>query len=454
MCKLFGVNDIRGVYPKEVNEDLAYRLGRELPGVLAAKKVAVGYDVRISSPMLAVSLSKGLFDAGCMALDIGLCGTEMLYYAVAQGQLDAGVMVTASHNPKEYNGFKLVGKEARPLAGTDVWQRLQELVLADGGASVLCDVCSGEEIKYSQKLNILTRYIKCLLSFADISLMRPLKVVANVGNGAAGVVLEAIAPHLPVEIVQLNSKPDGTFPHGVPNPLLPENREVTASAVRELGADLGVAWDGDFDRCFFFDEQGDFVDSCYMVGLLARTYLNKERGAHIVHDMRCTWGTLDLVRQGGGVAVPCPGGHALIKRKMRETGAVYGGEMSAHHYFRDFSYCDSGMIPWLLVLELLGQDRRPFSYIMRERREKFPVSGEINRRVQEAGVVLANLEKKYGRLGKVSHLDGLSVESDRWRFNVRSSNTEPGLLRLNVETRGDRQLCDTLTNELLAAIGQ
>ena len=446
MSGVFGVNDIRGIYPEELDEAMAYRVGLALPGVLAGKSVAVGRDVRLSSPALAKALTRGLTDGGCDVLDIGMCGTEMIYFATAQYGLDGGIMVTASHNPREYNGLKIVGREARPLVGTPAWEKLREQVLSGreppqpGGGSV-------------KSFEVLPDYIAKLLSFVDTDCLRSLRVVADVGNGAAGLVLDALQEHLPsIEFIRLHGKADGSFPHGAPNPLLPEQREVAAKAVRENGADLGIAWDGDFDRCFFYDERGSFIDSCYMVGFLAQAFLEKHGKESIVHDPRCVWNTIELVSAYQGTAVICSGGHALIKAKMRETGAVYGGEMSAHHYFRDFYYCDSGMVPWLLVLELLSREGRPLSALLTERQRRCPVSGEINRRVADAQGVLARLEEQYGAGNTVSHLDGLTVESDKWRFNLRPSNTEPGLLRLNVETRGDGALCQQLTEELLQNI--
>ncbi len=446
MSCVFGVNDIRGLYPKELDETMAYRVGLALPGVIAGSSVAVGRDVRLSSPVLAKALTQGLVDGGCDVLDIGLCGTEMIYFATAHYGLDGGVMVTASHNPREYNGLKIVGREARPLAGTSAWETLKRQVLSDkellqpGGGSV-------------KRFDVLPDYIAKLLSFVETDGLRSLRVVADVGNGAAGLVLDALQEHLPsIEIIRLHAVPDGSFPYGAPNPLLPEQREMAAQAVREYGANLGVAWDGDFDRCFFYDERGSFVDSCYMVGFLAQAFLKKHGSECIVHDPRCVWNTIELTKAYGGTAVICQGGHALIKAKMRETGAVYGGEMSAHHYFRDFYYCDSGMVPWLLVLELLSREGRTLSALLTERQRGYPVSGEINRRVSNVQEVLARLEEKYGTGNKVFHLDGLTVESKKWRFNMRSSNTEPGLLRLNVETRGDRALCKQLTEQLLLEI--
>ena len=451
--KSFGAYDIRGVYPAEVNEEMAYRIGLAFPRVFRARKVAVGRDIRLSGLPLQEALLRGLTEAGCQVLDIGQCGTEMVYDTVAERGLDGGIMVTASHNPEEYNGFKFVGAGSRPIAGAEL--RQLEKLMAE------CRGLSYEQVRHIEPLgrgkgsvcqeNVTGAYVSHLLSYVDAGAMKPFKVVMNPGNGAAGPVLRELARALPLKIIMVNGEPDGHFPNGVPNPLLLENREMTAAAVRRYGADVGVAWDGDFDRCFLFDEQGGFVDGCYLVGLLAQAFLTKEPGAGIVYDPRVVWNTEELIREHGGVPVLSKGGHAFIKAKMRETGAVYGGEMSAHHYFRDFACCDSGMLPWLMVLELLSRSDRKLSEILRERREKFPVSGEINCRVKDSEAVIAQVEEKYGVHGNVMTMDGLSVEMKDWRFNLRKSNTEP-LLRLNVESRGSKKLCNEKARELVEFI--
>lgn len=446
--KAFGAYDLRGIYPAEVNEELYYRIGRTFPALFGARRVVIGHDIRLSGPALSEALAKGLREAGCDVVDIGLCGTEIIYYAAAHLPVQGGLMVTASHNPREYNGLKLVHGGAVPLSKEDL-TRLETAVC--GGAEL--PRAAGAPGGYLQQ-DIMTDYVAHILSYVDIAALKPFRVVANAGNGAAGPVLERLSGQLPFELKVIYGEPDGSFPHGVPNPLLPENRETTAQAVREYDADFGVAWDGDFDRCFMFDDRGEFIDGYYMVGFLAQAFLAREPGAKIIYDPRCIWNTIELVREAGGEPVICKGGHAYIKAKMREVDAVYGGEMSAHHYFRDFSYCDSGMIPWLLVAQLMSRAERPLSELLYERRQKFPVSGEINSRagsVAEAQSILEGIERLYAEGGKVSHLDGLTVEQADWRFNLRKSNTEP-LLRLNVETRGDAEMCKRKTEELLRCI--
>ena len=443
--KAFGAYDIRGIYPQTINEEIAYRIGRFFPALFAAKKVVLGNDIRLSGPVLKEALMKGLTESGCDVVDIGQCGTEMIYFATAHLKLDGGVMITASHNPKEYNGMKFVRQEARPISG-DTGLRELESQVADGELPEAVEVPGKVE-----KLDIAEDYVKHILSYVDVNKLNPLKVVVNAGNGAAGPILDVMEKHLPFELVKVYHEPDGNFPNGVPNPLLPENREATAKAVRESGADVGVAWDGDFDRCFMFDEQGNFIEGYYMVGFLAKAFLQKNSGAKIIYDPRLTWNTEELVKENGGIPVMSKSGHAFIKEKMRSENAIYGGEMSAHHYFRDFSYCDSGMIPWLLVLELLSQAGRSLSELMRERMEQYPCSGEINSKVKDADEVLAQIESEYGSQGQIVKVDGLSIDFDSWRFNLRKSNTEP-VIRLNVESRHDDSLMKQKTKELLEKI--
>ena len=442
----FGAYDIRGIYPQTINEELAYRIGRVFPGMFGAKKVVVGNDIRLSGPSLKAALIKGLMESGCDVVDLGMCGTEMIYFATVHLQLDGGTMITASHNPKEYNGMKFVRQEARPISG-DTGLRELETQVADGELPAMAATVGKIE-----NLDITEAYVKHILSYVDMSKLKPLKVVVNAGNGAAGPILDVMEKYLPFELVKVHHQPDGNFPNGVPNPLLPDNREATANAVREFGADAGVAWDGDFDRCFMFDEQGNFIEGYYMVGFLAKAFLQKNPGAKIIYDPRLTWNTEELVRENGGVPIMCKGGHAFIKEKMRKENAIYGGEMSAHHYFRDFSYCDSGMIPWLLLLELLSQAAgKTMSELMQERMKRYPCSGEINSKVKDADEVLARIEEEYGPNGKITKVDGLSVEFDNWRFNLRKSNTEP-VIRLNVEARQDLALMNKKTEELLKKI--
>ena len=446
--KAFGSYDIRGIYPKTINEEIAYRIGRFFPSLFAAKKVVVGNDIRLSGSALKAALINGLTESGCDVIDIGQCGTEMIYFATAHLKLDGGVMITASHNPKEYNGMKFVRQEARPISGDTGLRDLEQQV---------ADVDLPVEAKISGKveqLDITEDYVQHILSYVDTENLKPLKIVVNAGNGAAGPILDVMEKYLPFELIKVHHQPDGSFPNGVPNPLLPENRETTAKAVRESGADVGVAWDGDFDRCFMFDEQGNFIEGYYMVGFLAKAFLKKNPGEKIIYDPRLTWNTEELVRENGGIAVISKSGHAFIKEKMREENAIYGGEMSAHHYFRDFAYCDSGMIPWLLVLELLSQSNgKALSDLMKERMENYPCSGEINSKVKDADEVLSCIEEEYGQQGKVTKIDGLSVEYDNWRFNLRKSNTEP-VIRLNVETRHDEKLMQKMTDELLVKISK
>ena len=442
----FGAYDIRGIYPKTINEKIAYRIGRFFPSLFAAKKVVVGNDIRLSGPAIKKALMKGLVESGCDVIDIGQCGTEMIYFATFHLKLGGGVMITASHNPQEYNGMKFVRQEARPISGdTGLWEL--EKQVADGEPPAMAETHGKVE-----QLDIAEDYVKHILSYVDVTKLKPLKVVVNAGNGAAGPILDVMEKYLPFELVKVHHQPDGSFPNGVPNPLLPENREATAKAVRESGADAGVAWDGDFDRCFMFDEQGNFIEGYYMVGFLAKAFLQKNAGEKIIYDPRLIWNTEELVKENGGIPVISKSGHAFIKEKMRAENAIYGGEMSAHHYFRDFAYCDSGMIPWLLVLELVSKaGGRPLSEMMVERMECYPCSGEINSMVKDADEVLQRIEAEYGSQGKVTKIDGLSVDFDNWRFNLRKSNTEP-VIRLNVEARQDIALMQSATEALLAKI--
>lgn len=444
----FKAYDVRGRVPDELNEEFAWRLGRAYAEFIKPRRVAVGQDVRLSSPALAAALSRGLSQAGVEVCDLGLCGTEEVYFATFHYGLDGGIMVTASHNPLDYNGMKLVHAEARPLSGDFGLPRIRELVGA--GEFAPAAAAAGR----TAPLAFRAAYLDHLLSYVEIDRLKPLKIVTNAGNGCAGPVLDQLEGRLPVTLVKLLNEPDGNFPEGIPNPLLPENRSLTSAAVIREGADLGLAWDGDFDRCFFFDENGRFIEGYYIVGLLADNLLRRHPGATIIHDPRLTWNTIDLVGAAGGRPQVSRTGHAFIKQQMRELDALYGGEMSAHHYFRDFSYCDSGMIPWLLVLELLSLTHLPLSALVDERLRRFPVSGEINRRVAAAPVVVERVEKIMRQRETVvseSRLDGLSLEFADWRFNLRSSNTEP-LLRLNVESRGDRTLMEDRTAFLLKLI--
>ena len=449
MVKLtaFKAYDVRGRIPDEINEALAYDIGRAYAGFVRPRTVAVGYDIRKTSPGLAAALKRGLNECGVDVLDIGLCGTEGSYFATAQWQLDGGIMVTASHNPPDYNGMKFVREGARPISADTGLKDIQAAIAA--GSFPPQAARAGTQ----QMLDIRERYVQHLLGYVDPSRLKPLKVVVNAGNGGAGLIVDLLEPHLPFQFIKLNHAPDGTFPNGVPNPMLEENRHATRQAVLDHAADVGLAWDGDYDRCFFFDEKGTFIEGYYLVGLLAEVFLQREPGARIVHDPRLTWNTIDVVSAAGGVPVLSKSGHAFIKQKMREVDGAYGGEMSAHHYFRSFAYCDSGMIPWLLVLQVICESGKSLSQLVGERMRRFPASGEINTQLQgEAQTVIARAQKVYaGAALNVDFTDGLSVEFPQWRFNLRGSNTEP-LVRLNVESRGSTALMQEKTEELLRLI--
>lgn len=446
--KAFKAYDVRGVYPNEVNEELAYRVGRIFSAMFAAETVVVGHDIRLSGRSIVDALTEGLRHGGTKVFDIGQCGTEMIYFATAHLHADGGIMVTASHNPKEYNGMKLVRRDARPISADTGLKEIGEMAVA---SNFVHQLVPGKTMGAVEKIDIMADYIGHLLTYVDKSALKPMKIVANPGNGGAGPILKELAKHLPFEFITLNDTPDGTFPNGVPNPLLLPNREATAKVVREHKADLGIAWDGDFDRCFLFDENADFIEGYYIVGLLSEVFLQKEPGAKIMYDPRLTWNTEAILAERGGLPVRCKSGHAFMKECMRANGVLYGGEMSAHHYFRDFSYCDSGMIPWLLVTELMCRTGKKLSQLVGERVAMFPCSGEINRKVEDSAVILTALAEKYAD-GQQDNMDGLSVAYDNWRFNVRVSNTEP-VMRLNVETKGDVKLMEEKTQELLAIIG-
>jgi phosphomannomutase len=439
----FKAYDIRGRVPGELHPQLARDIGRAFAAVCGVRKVVVGRDIRLSGHELSRALIDGLLDAGVDVIDLGICGTEEIYHAAfsQEGEgVDGGIIVTASHNPADYNGMKIVVRGARPVTGEFA---LGEMALRISRNDLPAPAaqrgsCSERSLK--------DEYIRHLLGCVDTAVLRPMKIVVNSGNGCAGAIIDLLAPHLPVEFVRLDHQPDGTFPNGVPNPLLPECRAETGRMVVETGADLGIAWDGDFDRCFFWDEHGTFIEGYYIVGLLALEMLAREKGGKILYDPRLTWNTEELVRAAGGVPVMTRTGHAFIKERMRLEDAVYGGEMSAHHYFRDFGYCDSGMIPWLLVCSLLSRRQTTLSALVGERMRAYPVSGEINFRVADADAVIRAVENRYCQ-GDIDRTDGLSIAFADWRFNIRKSNTEP-LLRLNVETRGDRALLEKKLAEL------
>ncbi|MGY3895359.1 phosphomannomutase CpsG [Aeromonas enterica] len=434
----FKAYDIRGKLGDELNTEIAYRIGRATAQHLSAKSIAVGGDVRLTSAELKQALAKGIMDAGCDVIDLGMTGTEETYFAAFTLDIDGAIEVTASHNPMDYNGMKLVGRGAQPISGDSGLNEIR--ALAESGVFA----APAKQGSLSQ-LSILDDYVAHLLTYITLNNIRQLKLVVNAGNGAAGHVIDALEArfnqlHVPIEFIKIHHEEDGHFPNGIPNPLLPENRSATRDAVKEHGADMGIAWDGDFDRCFLFDERGEFIEGYYIVGLLAQAFLATHPGEKIIHDPRLTWNTIDVVKQAGGIAVQSKTGHAFIKERMRLENAIYGGEMSAHHYFRDFGYCDSGMIPWLLVAQLLSVKQASLSSLVGERMAAYPCSGEINYRVNDAGKIMAKIEAQFAPQALlVDRTDGLSIEMRDWRVNVRTSNTEP-LLRLNIESRADQPL--------------
>ncbi len=442
----FKAYDARGRVPEELNEEIAYRIARAYAQFVQPQRVTVGRDIRLSSAGLTDAVIRGLTDSGVDVIDIGVGGTELVYFATFHEKLDGGIMVTASHNPPDYNGMKFVREESRPISADTGLQEIRALAEQNEFA----EAASKGSVT---KLDIMSDYIQHLLSYVDTETLSPLKIVVNAGNGGAGPIVDLLEGALPFEFIKLHHEPDGTFPNGVPNPMVEANRQSTIDRIKETGADLGIAWDGDYDRCFFFDEQGRFIEGYYIVGLLAQSFLSNSPGERIVHDPRLTWNTLEVVQQAGGEAVQSKSGHAFIKQTMREYDAVYGGEMSAHHYFRDFSYADSGMIPWLLVAEIMSRTGKSLSALVDARMALFPASGEINRKVDDANEVLERVESLYAEDAvTVDHVDGVSVEFSDWRFNLRASNTEP-LVRLNVETRNDPELMRKRTEELLKAMG-
>jgi phosphomannomutase len=449
----FKAYDVRGRVPNQLDASVAELIGRAYAQLVRPKRVAVGHDVRLTSPALTEALCRGLIGSGVDAVDIGLVGTEEVYFATFALGLDGGVMVTASHNPRDYNGMKFTREQARPISSDTGLLDMEAAVVAALSAAGEGSVLGGTGVDGAKgrisKVDTRARYVEHLLSYIDVSKLRPLKVVVNAGNGGAGPVIDMLERILPFEFIKINHTPDGSFPAGVPNPLLTENRAVTAQAVVAEGAHLGIAWDGDFDRCFFFDERGVFVEGYYMVGLLAQRALKRHPGAPIIHDPRLVWNTEEMVRQAGGTPVACKSGHAFIKEKMRTVDAAYGGEMSAHHYFREFSYCDSGMIPWLQVAEFMSENGRPLSDMVEERIARYPISGEINLTLEDPSRALAAIRNKYASQAlHVDETDGVSIDYPSWRFNVRMSNTEP-VVRVNVETRGDKDLLHAKTLEVL-----
>lgn len=449
MLTCFKAYDIRGQLGVELNEDIAYRIGRAYAIYLKPKSVVIGADMRHSSEPLKRALANGLLDEGVDVIDLGMTGTEEVYFATFYLGVDGGIEVTASHNPMDYNGMKLVREGARPVSGDTGLHDIQRLAEANA-------FTAPKPRGHLTSRNVLPDFVKHLMTYIDVNQMQPLKLVVNAGNGAAGHVIDDIekifqALQAPITFIKVHHEADGNFPNGIPNPLLPENRPVTSDAVLAHKADMGVAWDGDFDRCFLFDEAGAFIEGYYIVGLLAAAFLARHPHQKIIHDPRLTWNTQDIVQQSGGTAVMSKTGHAFIKERMRQENAIYGGEMSAHHYFRDFAFCDSGMIPWLLVCALLSQTGKPLSALVAERIALFPCSGEINFKVTNVTQSIACIEAHFMAQGPVvDRTDGLSMDFGAWRFNLRGSNTEP-LLRLNVESRGDAALVQ-LKVALIAAL--
>lgn len=442
----FKAYDIRGRLPDQLNEEVVWRIGRAFAAKFCPELVVIGRDIRLSSPALSQALARGLIAGGSDVFDLGLCGTEEVYHGTVCCNADGGIMVTASHNPIDFNGLKLVLRGAVPISGDSGLKELQQLAEAGRFESV----AGHGKVRHG---GCRTEYIKKLLSFIDPSRLKPLKVVVNAGNGCAGPVLDQLEAQLPIEMIKVCHEPDGTFPHGIPNPLLPENRYATHRAVLQHHADLGVAWDGDFDRCFFFDETGAFIEGYYLVGLLAQEMLKgRPPGEKIIHDPRLIWNSIDQIVAAGGIPVQSKTGHAFIKERMRRENAIYGGEMSAHHYFRDFYSCDSGMIPFLMLLELISVAGLPLSKLVQERIALYPASGEINRSVANTDTVIERIREHYQHLAISSDTtDGLSYDLGSWRFNLRESNTEP-VIRLNVEARGDVSLMREKTSELLGLI--
>lgn len=439
----FKAYDVRGRVPDELNEDLARRIGHAYSQVVRPRRVVVGHDIRLSSEAIAGALSEGLTRSGVDVVSIGLCGTEEVYFAVAHLGVDGGVMVTASHNPVDYNGLKMVREGSRPISADTGLKEIE-------AAAIAGSFTPSARLGRVEHASTRQAYIEHLMGYVDLATLKPLKIVADAGNGCASLALNALEPRLPFKLTKVHFEPDGRFPNGVPNPLLPEDRPDTVTALKKAGAELGVAWDGDFDRCFLYDEQGNFIEGYYIVGLLAQQLLKKNAGAKIIHDPRLTWNTLEMVEAAGGKAVQCKSGHAFIKERMRAEDAIYGGEMSAHHYFKTFSYCDSGMIPWLLVAEAISSTGKSLSELVGERMRRFPASGELNRKLPDPAGCLAAIRARYAPGARsIDEVDGVSIELERWRFNLRTSNTEP-VVRLNVESRGDEALMREKTEEILA----
>jgi phosphomannomutase len=441
----FKAYDLRGRIPGELNDDVAYRVARGVAQFLSPQRIVVGRDIRLSSEALADAVCKGLTDSGVDVYDIGVCGTEGVYFATFDGGYDGGIMITASHNPPDYNGMKFVREGSKPISGDNGLQEIRAL-------AERAQFPAPKRTGVRRKIDVMQSYVAHLLSYIDLAKLKPLKIVVNAGNGGAGLIVDQLEARLPFNFIKVHHEPDGRFPNGIPNPMLEENRVSTAEAISAHRADFGIAWDGDFDRCFLFDERGRFIEGYYIVGLLASVLLRGQPGGKVVHDPRLTWNTIDIVEAAGGSAVLSKSGHAFIKQRMREVDGVYGGEMSAHHYFRRFAYCDSGMIPWLLIAQILSETGAALSKLVDERIGLYPVSGELNYRVPDAKATIAAFESRYAPQALLlDRTDGVSFEFPDWRFNLRTSNTEP-LIRLNVEARGSIELMNAKTEECLSML--
>ena len=443
--KVFKAYDVRGLFPGELDEGGAYRIGRSYVDIFEPRRIAVGRDMRLSSPAMAGATIAGASAAGAEVVDIGMVGTEMVYFAVGELGLDGGIAVTASHNPKDYTGMKIVRRGALPVGGDSGLLDVRDRALALPDSSE-----SDRAAASAEEVDIFPAFVEKVLSFVDVSALRPLRVVIDAANGMAGAMLPPILDRLPIEAVRCFFEPDGSFPSHEPNPLLPENREFIVRKVREEGADLGIAFDGDADRCFFVDDGGEFVPGDFVTALLAEVMLEKEPGAKVIYDVRASWAVPHTIERAGGVPLVNRVGHAFIKHRMREEGAVFAGEVSGHYYFRDFSQADSGTIPALLILEVVSKRGRPLSELLRPFRERYFLTGELNTPVADVALKLQEIKERFGQEGRVSHVDGLEVTADDWHLNVRPSNTEP-LLRLNLEAL-DPELMERKRDEVLALI--
>ncbi len=446
----FKSNDIRGQLGEELNKYNAYRIGAATAKFLTAKVIVVGGDNRLSTPILKQALKEGIKSRGGDVIDIGLCGTEEVYFATTYLKANGGIMITASHDPKNYNGMKIVREKSQPINNDTGLDEIKRIVAST-------ETLSRKRHGRSIHLSVTPQYTEHILNSINVNKLKPLRLVVNAGNGVAGHVIDDIetmfaSENVPIEFIKLHNKPDGNFPNGVPNPLDIENRVETSQAVKQHNADMGIAWDTDFDRCFFFDEQGNFIESYYIVGLLAQNFVKNNPDEKIVHDPRLTWSTIELVHKNGGRAIQSKTGHAFIKERMRQEQAIYGGEMSAHHYFRDFYYCDSGMIPWLLIAELMSVHQQKLSSLVSEQMIEYPSSGEINRQVDDPDSIINKIKNKLAsKANSIENIDGLSMSFAQWRFNLRKSNNK-SLLRLNIETRHDKALLQTKVASMLAMI--